>query len=183
MNYHPWQVQDRFFHLETQWLTLMGEHLQPTEGNQLEYWRVEKADSIIIIPIQNQQLILPPAAYRPGVNQSTLDFPGGRWVQNKSLEQTAHSILQRELGISASNPLDLTPLNSEGWAINSSFSNQKLYGFVANLEADVVIPPDYIGATYPITPTGVQSLLNQLNCLQCRGVLLTWWMAQLLREP
>ncbi len=182
MNSQPWHVQDRFFHLETQWLTLIGEHLQATEGHVLEYWRVEKSDSIIVLPIQNQQLILPPPTYRPGVNKITLDFPGGRWIKNESLEQTAHSILQRELGILSSNSLDLTLINSEGWAINSSFSNQKIYGFVATLDANIVIPPEYIGATYPITPTGVKSLLNQLNCLQCRGVLLTWWMAQLLRE-
>jgi hypothetical protein len=175
MNSQTGQTQNRFLQLETQWLTLIGEHLQDTEGHQLEYWRVEKADSIIIIPIQNQQLILPPPTYRPGVHQVTLDFPGGRWTKEQSLEQTAMAILQRELGIAPTETLNLTLLNSEGWAINSSFSNQKIYGFVAEIEDTLLIPLEHIGETYPISKSGIQSLLSRLNCLQCRGVLLEWW--------
>jgi hypothetical protein len=175
MNSQIWKKQNRFLQLENQWLTLIGEHLQDTQGDQLEYWRVEKADSIIIIPIQNQQLILPPPTYRPGVHQVTLDFPSGRWTKEESLEQTAIKILQRELRIAVTETVNLTLLNSAGWDINSSFSNQKLYGFVAQIEDYILIPSEYMGETYPISKVGIQALLSRLNCLQCRAILLEWW--------
>lgn len=62
-----WQTQDRFVELRCQWLTVIGEHLQDETGKIREYWRVEKADSVVILPIQNRNLILPPPTYRPGV--------------------------------------------------------------------------------------------------------------------
>jgi hypothetical protein len=57
---------------------VIGEHLEDETGQILKYWRVEKADSAIILPIQNQQLILLPPTYHPGLGEKTLDFLGGR---------------------------------------------------------------------------------------------------------
>lgn len=62
-----WKLQDRFLQLRIKWLTVIGEKLQDDYGNMLEYWQVEKADSVIILPIQNHHLILPPCSYHPGV--------------------------------------------------------------------------------------------------------------------
>jgi hypothetical protein len=103
----------------------------------------------------------------------TLDFPGGRVAVEQSPEQTAIAVLQRELGINAALITQLVPLNVEGWAVNSSFSNQKLYGFVAHIdptERFVELPL----ISYAATPAGIQPLLRQLTCLQCRAVLLEW---------
>ncbi|MBO3458395.1 NUDIX hydrolase [Aetokthonos hydrillicola CCALA 1050] len=169
-----WQTQDRFLELHLHWLTVIGEHLQDETGQILEYWRVEKADSAIILPIQNQQLILPPPTYRPGLGEKTLDFPGGRVLQGEDIITTVHKILQRELGILPENISQLTPLNNQGWAVNSSFSNQRLFGFVAELQPTAQIPSNFIGSMYPTNDTGIASLLKALICLQCRAVLLEW---------
>jgi hypothetical protein len=80
--YPSWQVQDRFLELHSRWVTLIAEHWQDAQGQRLEYWRIEKADSVIVLPIQKDalaqpQILLPPASYRPGVGRVTLDFPGG----------------------------------------------------------------------------------------------------------
>ncbi|MDJ0618615.1 MAG: NUDIX hydrolase [Calothrix sp. MO_192.B10] len=174
-----WQTQDRFLELHSQWLSVIGEHLQDEQGETLEYWRVEKADSVIILPIQNQQLILPPPTYRPGLGEKTLDFPGGRVPETEKAVTVVPKILQRELGITPETISRLTPLNSQGWAVNSSFSNQKLFGFVAHLEPTVQIPAKFIGGMYPINHDGISSLLNSLICLQCRAVLLEWWVGLL----
>ncbi len=174
-----WQIQDRFLELRSQWLSVIGEHLQDEQGQIREYWRVEKADSVIILPIQNQQLILPPPTYRPGVGEKTLDFPGGRIPETEKAVTIAPRILQRELGIAPETISLLTPLNSQGSAVNSSFSNQKLFSFVAHLEPTVEIDSDFIGAMYPITHDGISSLLNSLICLQCRAVLMEWWIGLL----
>lgn len=174
-----WQIRDRFLELRSPWLTLIGEHLQePQQGQILEYWRVEKADSAIVLPIQDRQLILPPLTYRPGVGTATLDFPGGRVPEGEQPSTVAPAILQRELGVSSEAIARITPLNARGWAVNSSFSNQKLYGFVADLHSTAEIPANFIGSTYPTTDSGIQSLLQCLTCLQCRALLLEWWLTK-----
>lgn len=170
----PWRVCDRFLELRSHWLTLIGEHLEDHQGVVLEYWRIEKADSVIILPIQNHQILLPAPSYRPGVGQATLDFPGGRVPQGADLKERAIAILQRELGIAADAITHLSPLNPDGWPVNSSFSNQKLYGFVAHIAEGMASRGGAI-AQYPATLSGINDLLQQLTCLQCRAILLQWW--------
>ncbi|MEY3305701.1 MAG: hypothetical protein RLZZ139_4074 [Cyanobacteriota bacterium] len=169
-----WQVQDRFLEINSRWLTLVGEHLQDDRGEILEYWRIEKADSVIVIPIQGDRILLPQPSYRAGIGQITLDFSGGRVAAGQNPQLAAIATLKRELGIEASAIVQLIPLNTEGWAINSSFSNQKLYGFVAHLEPKAELSPELVAVTYPLTSDGVQKLLEEITCLQCRAMLLEW---------
>ncbi|WP_258040606.1 NUDIX domain-containing protein [Pseudanabaena sp. BC1403] len=169
-----WQVQDCFLKMHSRWVTLIGEHLQDDRGEILEYWRIEKADSVIVLPIQSDRILLPKPSYRVGIGQVTLDFAGGRVTAGESPQLAAIATLKRELGIEVSAIAQLIPLNIEGWAVNSSFSNQKLYGFVAHIEPKVKLSPELVTATYPTTSDGVQNLLKEITCLQCRAVLLEW---------
>ncbi|WGS75231.1 NUDIX domain-containing protein [Pseudanabaena galeata] len=169
-----WQVQDRFLEMHSRWVSLIGEHLQDDHGEVLEYWRIEKADSVIVIPIQGDRILLPQPSYRAGIGQITLDFSGGRVTAGQNPQLAAIATLKRELGIEASAIVQLIPLNTEGWAINSSFSNQKLYGFVAHLEPKAELSPEIVAVTYPLTSNGVKKLLEEITCLQCRAVLLEW---------
>lgn len=170
----PWQLHDRFLEIRSPWMTLFGEHLQDQQGKILEYWRIEKADSVIVLSIQGDRFLLPAPSYRPGVGQATLDFPGGRISPNQTPQQAAIATLQRELGVTEDTVTQLYPLNIQGWAVNSSFSNQKLYSFVALIDNhfDLLAEPS-IG-TYPTHSSGVCQLLQELTCLQCRSVLLEW---------
>ncbi|PSB17289.1 NUDIX domain-containing protein [Phormidesmis priestleyi ULC007] len=170
-----WQVHDRFLELHSRWMTLIGEHLQDHQGEILAYWRIEKADSVIVLPIQDGQILLPPPSYRPGVGQVTLDFPGGRVSEGQTLAQAAIATLKRELGIEAANITQLIPLNTQGWAVNSSFSNQKLYGFVAHID-NTKLRSELVAVTYSVTLAEVQDLLQNLTCVQCRAVFLEWWL-------
>lgn len=170
-----WIVKDQFLELQSRWLTLIGEHFQDSQGNLLEYWRVEKADSVVVLPIGGDRLWLPRPSYRPGLGTATLDFPGGRVAPDQSPEQAAIAALQRELGVTDAEIAQLSRLNSQGWPINSSFSNQKLYGFVAYLASAALAPLDTLAEPYPATQEGLEILLDRLLCLQCRSVLLTWW--------
>lgn len=170
----PWKVVQPLVEIPSPWVTVIAEQLQDDQGKILEYWRVEKADSVVILTLQNQTLLLPRPMYRPGVGKTTLDFPGGRVPSEQTPLETVPNILNKELGIQPFNIAKIIALNSEGWAINSSFSNQKLYGFVAEILPDACVNPEQIGATYPITNNGIQELLQDLVCLQCRGILLEW---------
>jgi hypothetical protein len=171
-----WQTRDRFLALHSRWMTLIGEHLEDPQGNLLDYWRIEKADSVIVLPIQGDRILLPSPSYRPGIGEVTLDFPGGRVPAGQTPEQAAISTLKRELGIEAASIMQLIALNTEGWAINSSFSNQKLYGFVAHLDTTANPSADVTKSTDSASLTDVQTLLQTLTCLQCRAVLLEWWL-------
>ncbi|VXD15758.1 conserved hypothetical protein [Planktothrix serta PCC 8927] len=171
---HPWKVVQPLVEILSPWVTVIAEQLQDDQGKILEYWRVEKADSVVILTLQNQTLLLPRPMYRPGVGKTTLDFPGGRVPSEQTPLETVPNILNKELGIQPSDIATIIALNSEGWAINSSFSNQNLYGFVAEILPDAVVNPEQIGATYPITNQGIEELLQDLVCLQCRGILLEW---------
>jgi len=176
-NTSDWKTLKCFVEIRSPWLTLIGEKLQNEQQRVLEYWRVEKADSAIVVTIQKNCFLLPIPTYRPGLKTTTLDFPGGR-VSGKHPATTVPGILQRELGVTASDLICLNPLNPLGWAINSSFSNQKLYSFVAEVSPTADINPARLGASYPTTPAGVRELLRVLTCLQCRAVLLEWCRTQ-----
>ncbi|TVQ47049.1 MAG: NUDIX hydrolase [Gloeocapsa sp. DLM2.Bin57] len=128
-----WKTLSRFVEIKSPWLTLIGEKLQDDQDQILDYWRIEKADSVIVIPILNQRLLFPISTYRPGVQQITLDFPGGRLPLGLAPSQGAVTILNKELAIQPGDIRELTPVNQEGWLVNSSFSNQQLYGFVGDI--------------------------------------------------
>lgn len=172
----PWKVLSRFVEISSPWLTLIGEKLQDNQGKILEYWRVEKADAVVVLTIQQGKLVLPVPMYRPGLGKTTLDFPGGRIPPHQSPIDTVPQILERELGINKNQLVSINAINSSGWAINSSFSNQKLYGFVVELKSYFELNDDKVGAVYPISLEGITNLLNDLDCLQCRAVLLGWWL-------
>lgn len=171
-----WQTCDRFLELRSHWFTLIGEHLIDDRQQPLDYWRVERADSVIVLPIQSDTLILPPPAYRPGISQVSLDFPGGRLPENNSPQGAARLILQRELGVEPTAIVDLNPLNTQGWAVNSSFSNQQLYGFIARIQPELELPHERVGMKVEMTKEGIGRLLQLLTCLQCRALLLQWWL-------
>ncbi len=171
-----WKTLDQFLKISNPWFTLYGEHLQNETDELLHYWRIEKADSVIILPIQNGHFIMPPPVYRPGIGESTLDFPGGRVIENQSPEDAACKILERELGIASGYIKDIIPLNHRGWAINSSFSNQRLFAFLAKIDSAFNPSPKNGILRYPTTSEGFFALLNQFSCLQCRAVLLEWYI-------
>lgn len=170
-----WQTLERFVEIRSLWLTLIGEKLQDEQQRILDYWRVEKADSVVIVTIQSGRFLLPKPAYRPGVGKTTLDFPGGRVLPEQTTVEAAKIILQRELDIEESDLIGLKPINQIGWAINSSFSNQKLFGLVAEIDSQTVVNPEKLTSiTYTNTVNGINNLLRDLTCLQCRAVLLEW---------
>ena len=165
-----------FCDLKTPWFRLIGEHLENDRGETLDYWRVERSDSVIILPLYRQTWLLPPTVVRPGAGLATWDFPGGRALMDLPLVDSALAILHRELQIPRDRVTSWKPLNPGGLWINSSFSNQKLYGFVAEIDSTYDPPPEAIGAIYKTSDSKV--LLDQLTCLQCRSLLQQWLLNQ-----
>lgn len=178
MDSSDWKTLHRFVDLHTPWLRLIGEYLMDDKEQTLQYWRIEKADSVVVLPIHRQHILLPRPVYRPGIGKATWDLPGGRVPENRSPRTVIPSILQREIGIESDMISHLTPLNSVGWPVNSAFSNQRLYGFVAILNSSAEIDSALVDERISTTQTGVQKLREKLTCLQCRAVLLEWWLTR-----
>jgi hypothetical protein len=192
-----WHKESEIVTIQTPWMTLLGEHWIDNTGKRLDYWRVQRADSAVIVTLQQQpqpqnngdsclRFLIPRRTFRPGIGIPTIDFPGGRIpvsTINEPADRLAiqhaavQSILRRELGITETNFWDsiqvLNQPEDDGWPINSSFSNQRLFGFVVHIRSDVCIDPKYLHPKV-YTTESVADLLSELNCVQCRIVLLEW---------
>ncbi len=171
-----WTCEHSIVTIDSPWVKLLGERWIDDQGQALEYWRVEKAHSVIVLPVQRGNLLLPQAQFRPGVGRATLDFPGGRRPEGIAPVEVAPRLLQKELGIAPDAIAALTPLNETGWMINSSFSNQLLYGVVADLHTTAEVPTPLLAEAVPCDRAGIMRLLQQLDCLQCRAVLQEFWL-------
>ena len=165
--------------ISSPWLDIICERYQDNRGQLLDYWRVEKDHSAVVLTIYRHHIVLPRAQYRPGLGHATLDFPGGR-VSGDPV-QAAERIVQRELGIEDPNQSieRLVALGPMGWPVNSSFSNQRLFGFVAFLNDQVELNAELLHEkryNVNISDDLNQLLDEDLPCLQCRAVLMEWML-------
>ena len=120
-DFHKWKLKERFVEIRSPGLAFIGERWFEEKEQLLDYWRIEKANSAVIVTIQNGQFLLPVPTYRPGLGKTTLDFPGGRVALGEPPVTAVAEILLRELVIAKEAIKNLMALNSNGWAINSSF--------------------------------------------------------------
>lgn len=169
-----WQRLSEVVRVGSQWVTLIGERWICDKGQELEYWRVEKVDSVIVLPLQAGHVYCVAPTFRPGAGRATLDFPGGRLPSGKAPRDIAPVLLQRELDVPPEAITRIEALNSAPWLINSSFSNQGLWAFVAEIDPAFPIPAAKIGAKAAVDAADLAGLMTQLDCLQCRAVLLEW---------
>ncbi|AIE75383.1 MULTISPECIES: hypothetical protein [unclassified Synechocystis] len=168
-----WTPLECFAEIKNPWLILKGERWRDDQQREFDYWRVEKADSLIVLPQQDDRLLLPHPIFRPGVGRATWDFPGGRLKNLARMEDTLVAILNRELALPADSISKILLLNPGGWSVNSSFSNQKLYGYWVSVDPNYAINPKVIGAQFQV-PQQLPDLLSILDCLQCRSLLREW---------
>ena len=174
MTTQKWKLLELIVSIKNKWLTVFGERLADENNQPITYWRVERPDSIIVIPFHNDNILLPKPYYRRGIDQFTYDFPGGRYNPEISHEEAAYGIIERELGVVKKDIIELLPINKIGWAVDSSFSTQNLYVFEAHIQKNTTLDSDNVDNSIPVTRSGFCTLLDQLSCLQCRCALLQW---------
>ena len=169
-------VLKEFVRITSKWVTIIGEQCKDSGGVPFQYWRVEKDHSLIILPVQKNHILIPAPVYRHGVGKSTCDLPGGRFQNNVvgKITCAAEAILNRELHTQRKDIEAIEPLFAHSLFINSSFSNQKLFACVASISDDWRETTDYPIARYSLSEIGMASLLEKLECLQCRAVLLEY---------
>lgn len=165
-----WQVIDEFIKIKNRWIEFYGENCIDEENNKLEYYRVKRADSIIIIPIINDKLLLPKKYYRHGINEITLDFPGGRWEKGVLFVDCVENIIRKELLLENRYIKKIERLNENGWYSDSSFSSQKVFGAVVYIDA----PDKNFSESVDVNGNSIGSILKELDCMQCRTVFNEW---------
>jgi hypothetical protein len=165
-----WERTGTVVTIGSPWVTMHCERWRDAAGAAIDYWRVEHDHSLIVLPLYAEQILLPAPMFRPGLGRPTLDLPGGRLPESKPPEEAALAILRRELGLDPALVNNLTPLNTEGWPVNSSFNNQLLFGMVATIDSQADLPPG-TASRYPADRVGLRQLLADLSCLQCRAVV------------
>jgi hypothetical protein len=170
----PWQTLSQIVEVRSRWITLVAERLRDGDGRELEYWRVEKSNSLLVVVEYRDELILPHPTYRPGVARVTQDLAGGRYDGSLSKRSTALEILRREFRLAGTVKASITELNKMGWDVDSSMSSQQLYGVVAIVDGSTKIPNSRFGTSYPATVQGGRSLRDDLTCLQCRAAVQAW---------
>lgn len=168
-----WEVTNEILRLSSKWLDLIAENLVDDKGGAVEYWRVEKDDSVVILPVYQNSLILPKPVYRHGVGKETYDFPGGRMRKGEDVFKAVNAILCRELMLNEADIQELKLLNRKPWHINSSFSNQNLYGVSVLINNEHNFDDSLKIEKFDIQDD-IENLLEKLSCLQCRSVLLEW---------
>lgn len=174
-----WSKKKEIIRMENQWLTLFGESWFDGVDN-IDYWRVERASSLIIIPLWKGYIVLPEPQFRVGVNKQTLDLPGGRYNETKDFDMVVLSILKKELNVNSSDIISVNKLHKEGWEVDSSFSNQKLYSVAINLKNDWVPKEGF--QLFHSNDIGIVKILNNITCLQCRSVIMHWFINYKMKE-
>lgn len=178
-----WETLGQIAAITSPWLSIYCERMLDDKDQELDYWRVEKDHSVIVLVVHKNRLVFPKKQYRPGVVRKTLDFPGGRSPPEKAPLDAVNGILKRELDIDLDKDvLTIYPLNEKsGWLVNSSFSNQELFGFVAELRETLKLDPELLhNGDYLLDDANeIDELLqSELTCLQCRAVLMEYLMRQ-----
>ncbi|MFP4486932.1 MAG: NUDIX domain-containing protein [Campylobacterales bacterium] len=161
-----WKVLSEVFTIDTKWVSFIYERVKDEKENTLDYYRVKRADSVVIIPMTDDRLLLPRAYYRHGVGKITLDFPGGRVESGENPVEKSKTILLRELGIGHDEVLSIEMISDKAFLVDSSFSSQRLYISVARLAT--LKNHDSVD----ISRHSVDKLLKDIDCLQCRFALL-----------
>ncbi len=161
----PWQRIAEIVAIASPWVRMVAERWTDDLGRELDYWRVERVPSVIVIPIWRAQVLLPHPQFRPGVGRMTLDLPGGRVPSGTVPLEMAPQIMQRELGIVPETIATLALLNEQGWITNSSFSNQLLFGVIATINDDAAIDHSLIYRSVSCTVDQIAALINDLECL------------------
>lgn len=158
----PWQILSRETSVHSKWVKVYKDQVLDDEGNELEYWHVDRSDSVIVLVRQGEKFLLPAPQWRPGVERRTLDFPGGR-IEGADPEVAAQKVIRRELKIDSHVKLRLKALTVQPLFVDSSFSSQKLYGYIVEIPSSLLVDAQKFTEL---------ELLDQLQCLQCRALLL-----------
>jgi hypothetical protein len=161
-----WRRLARIVKLKSRWITVYADKMLDHENNVLEYWHFDRADSVIIIPVQNNNILLPEPIYRVGIGKVMLDFPGGR-IENNNLRLTIQAILRKELGLTPKLIDSMHQLNDKSYAVDSSFSSQELYIFIVHIKSD----NQPIKSCLHFPASNTDKLLKKLECGQCRLAL------------
>jgi hypothetical protein len=162
-----WKLIHRTLQLKSKWVTVYADKLIDDKGQELEYWHYDRPDSVVAIVIHRGSFLLPLPQYRVGVDLVMLDFAGSRIDNKKSPKENALTVVSRELDIQSDEISSVSLIKGSPFAVDSSFSSQKLWGFIVYINDNAHIP----SMVKRYVKKDVQKLRKDLRCGQCRLLL------------
>ncbi len=169
-----YKIINKFFCFKSKWVEFIGERCEDEKKDLLEYYRVVRCDSLIVLPIVGNKLLFPQKYYRHGISNITLDFPGGRIEDLKKIKNTAKKILKKELSIHSKDIQNIQIINNEGLYVDSSFSTQQVYTCIAYLD-EKNFKFNKIKCI-EINKDNIISLYNIMKCIQCKNSLMEFYL-------
>ena len=168
----PWRRLKILATLTSPWVSVYAEQWCDGGEEIVDYWRVERPDSVIVVPFHRGDFVLPRPIFRPGIGRATWDFPGGRLGADCDPVDFVPRVLERELNVPAVAIGRPRVINARPWSVDSAFSNQRLWGFSVEIANDFELDAGVVGWRCRSGSAGVAELLGVLECLQCRALLL-----------
>jgi len=162
-----WKLLHRIVKLKSNWVTVYADKLLDDKDQVLEYWHYERPDSVIVIAIQEGKFLLPAPQYRVGVDKVMTDFAGSRIDKDIKPEQAAINVIGKELGFAKQDITEIKTITKIPLAVDSSFSTQKLHGFIAKIKKSAL--PNENVQSYK--QSEVTKLRSAIHCAQCKLIL------------
>jgi hypothetical protein len=91
-----WKALSECVCVTSHWVTLIGERWPCDKGKEFEFWRVEKADSVTVLPLQAGHIFSIVPTFRPGIGRPRLVLSGGRLPAVRPPRAIVRLLLQRK---------------------------------------------------------------------------------------
>lgn len=122
---------------QSPWMKLRVDQIQFLDGTEGEYGVIEKNNSVLVIPVQGEKLMLV-QQYRYPIAHWTWEFPQGELHQDESVEDAAKRELREETGCMFK---ELETLNYMYEA--AGFATHGFHIVVARVSDTVVAQPEH----------------------------------------
>ena len=172
------QLSSRVVYRNT-WMTVREDEIERDNGSRGIYGFVEKCDSAIILPIEDDQVYLV-EQFRYPIGENTLEFPQGSLERNGvDAVEIAREELQGETGLVAERLECLGEIH-----IACAYTNQKTYAFIATGLTQATRRPDVEEHDLVVRKLSLAQLqeLIRANQIKDAQTLAAWALYLSLRE-
>jgi len=154
-----WKILNSENVLENEFFKITSERCQKTDGSVVEsYYRIERPEVVMIIPITKDQEVVLIEQYRQPVRSTDIELPAGYLDTGESLEQAADRELLEETGYKAPKLEKLQDVFSSAGLMSNS-----IHFFIAKDAEKIAEPQPEPNEEIIVRPTPIKEAFNLLE--------------------